>query len=998
MKRDSRSPIWPLLIVLALIFSWQVRAPRAWQRVALTPTYELLSVAGGIPASASAEAEPREQLAEASTTGVERYDAGRVLAARGLPAKFEESSADTPQPTAPAVPESPSPIPTSARLAAVDHSTEFGTDGDGSTPAPRAGGGTFPRQTDLDDHSSPIWSETSDQRLVAARAGDLAPQELAITRVGASRAAAVSSRSSRGAWSFDPPDGLVSAAPLPAVSVPGARSVPDLADDPSYPTAGQAAEAGEGPGSAEIVSMSGSEAGEERSIRETAPPAEEDFLRQERRTDAVRPRLAHTDLAPAGPWAGESSLPRRSLVRENLAAWPYPVALITRLEILSELAPHHALWSQRVQRALHTLSQLDSLTSAEVAQTLAHLQDHARHGQSLAERTEDEAVRNALARAVHSLRRRLAVWQQIHDVAAARETPHAFSLSDSLQLRQVLHDLEASLENVRHRRDWMEYLQVAEAWRLENMASSLDTTAIRRIARGILGRLEYARLSPAQREFLEQPAFRAYRRELKHLAAEPVDFRGLLQHLEDYELRGLTEPAHWVAQAQQNLRWSHHEPVVRLGREVDAYYRNANFRVAFSAELLRRLMPEPDSREEPIDEHILGIRTRGSSESLTQLRVGFRPSDSSWQLRLLADGDVASLTTASQGPATFYTRGRSRFRAEKPITIDAGGIRWGRTEVGVDSDTALAGLRTDVDGVPLLGDIVQNIATRQYRSRTPAAELEAQQLLAQRVRSMLDAEVEQRIEELQGKFLAHFYRPLYHLDLNPVALEMRTTETRGIARYRLAGPHQLGAHTPRPLAPADSVLSVQMHESVVNNVIEQLGWQGRRMPLDTVYAELAQLFGLPTIQPPDDLPEDVMVRFAERNPLRLAFEDGRVRITLGLAELSQGRNRWRNFVVRVHYQPVPEDPRVDLARDQYVELMGRLGLGDQIALRGIFSRVFSREKPIGLLTRFLEDDARMHGLALTRMEIGDGWLAVAIGPKRYFRRALPLPVAFRIAD
>ena len=946
MRHDSRSHIWPLLIILAFAFVWQVRAPRTWYRVALAPTDELLSVGTIV-------GEP--QLAQTNRTGASRTGAEEL---RTGPELAGESEA-------------------------------IGT-------ASRTGTETFTAQSDATIHVPLMRESATRHTWTASYSCDLAPQELAVRRVRVDRDATRSSRVPEAARVFDPLEPLFSSAAISGVSAPVVR----------YPTISRGEDTfSEDPLSAEALvngpagAVTPTEAEEDGpGFRETAPPAEAEFLREEQKSHAVRSRLAIGDPATAGPRAGESSLPRRSLARENLTDWPYPAALLARLDRLTEFAPHHAIWSQRVQRELLALSQLDSLGSTGVARTLERLQDHARHGQSLAERTEEESVRNALARAVHGLRRRLAVWQRIHDVAAARESPKAIYLGDSLQLRQVLNDLEASLENVRHRRDWMEYLQVAEARRLENAASALDTATTRQIAQGILGRLEYARLSPAQRRFLEQPAFQAYSRELKHLAAEPVDYRGLMHQLEDYETRGLTESAHWVARAQQNLRWSHQEPVVRLGREVDAYYRNANFRVAVSADMLRRLMPEPHSREEPIDEHILGIRTRGRSESLTRVHVGFQPSDSSWQLRLLANGQVASLTTASQGPATFYTRGRSEFQAEKPITIDGGGIRWGQTDVWVDSDTALAGLRTDADNVPLLGDIVQNIATRQYRSRTPAAEREAKQLLAHRVRTMLDQEVEKSIQELQDKFRTHFYRPLYHLALNPVALEMRTTEARVIARYRLAGPHQLGAHTPRPLAPADSVLSVQMHESSLNNLIEQLGWQGRRMPLRDVYCELAQLFGLPDIQPPDDLPEDVIVRFAKRNPLRLAFEDGRVRITLGLAELSQGRHRWRNFVVRVHYQPVPEDPQVDLVRDQYVELMGRLRLGDQIALRGIFSRVFSREKPIRFITRYLKDDPRMHGLALTRMEIGDGWLAVAIGPRQYFRRAFPLPVALRIAD
>ena len=167
----------------------------------------------------------------------------------------------------------------------------------------------------------------------------------------------------------------------------------------------------------------------------------------------------------------------------------------------------------------------------------------------------------------------------------------------------------------------------------------------------------------------------------------------------------------------------------------------------------------------------------------------------------------------------------------------------------------------------------------------------------------MDKEVRQQLDAACQRFNDHFYGPLHQLGLQPLPLEMRTTEQRVIARYRLAGFHQLAAHTPRPLAPGDSWLSIQMHESAANNFLDQLGWAGKQLSLTDAYRQIGELFRYPQIQPPQDLPGEVSVR--SPNGIRFAsrFETDASTVTLDVTELTFERRTWKNFVVRVHYQP-----------------------------------------------------------------------------------------------
>ncbi|MCH5374089.1 MAG: hypothetical protein JJ992_08935 [Planctomycetes bacterium] len=716
-------------------------------------------------------------------------------------------------------------------------------------------------------------------------------------------------------------------------------------------------------------------------LQSVAPPSEDMGSDDSSPPPTPAIRIADRNQTP-GPPTESRDLVRARLTdssTDRIASWPRCPTLTEGLLKLKEYPPA-APWCDAVLTELDALAQFDTLSADAVGLSLKNLQQLAREGQTQVAPVQSTARRNQWGRCVHGLERRLTIWQRIHDIAAARTIPVTITVRDSMHLTSVLDSVESKLKMVKHGEPWRQYLLVDQARTLTDLEADLDTAATRHLAGQILRRMEYSRLTPSQREFLQQDSFLAYSQELKHLAADAVDYFQLMEDLEDYEIQPTAECSMRIAAAQQALRWAHDEPLVRLGQDLDGRYRNANLRLAVSRDLINRWMPASEPAQLPIDETILGIRTRGCSETVARLKVGMIPSPYAWRFYLQADGEVASETAASQGPATFYTRGMSRFLAEKQIIVQPEGVEQRSAAVVAESNTGLAGLQTGVDSVPILSDIVQAIAAHQYQLRAREAEREAKNRLAWRIGETIDQQVRQQVEQMQSRFTNHFQQPMQKLGLNPIPLEMQTTEQRVIARYRLAGYHQLAAYTPRPLAPSNSLLSLQVHESAVNNTIAQFGWSGQRVNLRDVYSQLSTLFSAPKLVIPEDLPDDVTIRFADRNPVRVAFQDGRVTLTLGLSELSQGRKRWRNFVVRVHFEPAPDDPNADLVRDQYVELIGRLAFRDQIALRGVFSRVFSREKPIALVSRILAEEPRLAGLEISQLEIDDGWLALAIAP------------------
>jgi len=409
------------------------------------------------------------------------------------------------------------------------------------------------------------------------------------------------------------------------------------------------------------------------------------------------------------------------------------------------------------------------------------------------------------------------------------------------------------------------------------------------------------------------------------------------------------------------------------------------------------MIPAQSPQLEAVEDTILGAWVSGQAQTNTKVRVVLNPDKHRWNVGLEAVGEVASDTASSKGPATFYQRGWSFVRARKRLTVDRRGIRLFSTEAEANASNDLNDFETDFDGIPLLGGLIRSIARNQYDNSQSAAKSEVESKIIGRATTQLDSQVEKQLEKSKQDFQVKVLKPLRELNLEPTPVEMETTTDRLIARYRLAGREEVGAHTPRPQAPADSMLSVQIHETAMNNVLDQLKLHGRRIELFELYKEVSNRF-LPTrkIEVPEDLPENVYVTFADNDPIRVDCQDGHVRLTIHLKELAQEgtRNRWTNFTVHAYYAPSADQLDANLYRDGIIELIGDnrpLSLGQRTLLSGIFAKVLSKNRKLHVINRQIAEAPQLRDQQVTQFVIHDGWIGVALGPKAPGRQASMTP-------
>lgn len=688
------------------------------------------------------------------------------------------------------------------------------------------------------------------------------------------------------------------------------------------------------------------------------------------------------------PWPSSDPLAEAS-------QWPQATGLIEQVQAVAAATPPAAAWAEQVQTELARLRACGTLGDPRVPEALLALRQLAEEAKVLAAGS-DEAGRSRLLRAGYALVRRLVIWDQVHQLAARPGVPAA-PVVDRRAWQQTMAEVEALLGATETAAAWRKYLLLEAAVQRFD-APDVPPVVQRQLARDILHRLHSTQLSRVQEQFLRLPPFDRLREQLLVRASQTPDLAQLLARIEQYEAeQERSAPARALARDYDVLRWSADPQVRELADTVNAYYRNANVRVALSQELVNRLLPQQDQRTEPVEDSILGAWVSGQAQTNTRLRLVLLPDEHRWNLGLEAVGQVASHTASSKGPATFYQQGWSIFRARKRLTVDRRGIRLFSAEAEANSDNRLSDFETDFDGIPLLGGLIRAIARNQYESSQPAAKIEVEGRIIVRAASELDQQVARRLEQARQALQTKVLRPLQELQLEPTAVDLATTADRLIARYRLAAREELSAHTPRPQAPGDSMLSVQIHQSAFNNVLEQLHLEGRRVELTALYREMAARFSpQTTIHVPEDLPENVYVTFADEDPVRIDCQQGRVRLTIRLAELTQEgtRNRWTHFTVRAYYAPSADQLEANLVREGIIELIGDnrpLPIGQRVALSGIFNKVLSRNRKLSIINQQLAQSPHLADQQVTQFVIHDGWIAVALGPQAPGRQAAMHP-------
>ncbi len=644
-------------------------------------------------------------------------------------------------------------------------------------------------------------------------------------------------------------------------------------------------------------------------------------------------------------------------------------------------------WQREVNDQLEQLRQLPSIASPESAAVLGRLDRLARSGYEAAEAVTDRQLQVSGLCAAHALLRRVAVWTAAHHATTAVSSwvgDEDLNWGSREQIDRLIEQVDADTAQTQDADGWARYLLLDD---LIQANRSEGEPQRRIVAQRFLSRLTWHGLSESQRRWVERESINALEAVVRRWAVAPVDYASLLGQLERQESDAIDLGGIDVARAVQSLRYATSPEAVELAATINAYYRNANIRLAISDTLINRLIPEVDARVEPVRQRILGADVRGQSHVDSQLAVRLIPSPSSWRMQLETSGRVRADTASRSGPVSIRTGSDADFVSTTPLEFTRLSATAGGTHVDVGSNTRIRGVDTDYDSVPLIGSLVREIAVNRYHSLAP----QAKQIQHGQIRAGVSSEIDQRVtkqlHDASDSLTRHLIGPLGSLGLNPMVVDLQTTPQRLTARYRIGGDWQLAAFTPRPRAPSNSLVSVQIHQSALNNTLETVLPAGQSNTIQEISSNLKALFAFPEPAAPsdaqdNDLADDTIIHFASTRPITIEIEDDLLWVTLRVMRLSrEDAIDLRRFIVRVAYRCETDGLHAHLVRDGHLRISGPgMSMRDRLPARAIFNKVFSTQRPLPLTPAAMAEHPAMEGLVITQLELRDGWIGIAIGP------------------
>jgi len=704
-------------------------------------------------------------------------------------------------------------------------------------------------------------------------------------------------------------------------------------------------------------------------------------------TAEVRPRDVETKKPIARVVAAFDDVPvldppraKPSSAEPPHQVWPRAAALI---DVLGELKrqPEFADWAEGVLRRLALLADPTEMGGADSDRILRDLQVDWRDLDRTLARRKPVRRHRVARQAKYALRRRLDLWQAAHHAALAVEDGNPVPAVDPQRMLPVLDAAERQLAADEVLPAWQRYLLLSGLRRAATDRGDHMKKHRRELAQLILKRLRSPKLNEKQRAFLDRPDFTRFEAEVIRWAIEPMPVVRLLATVEDFEQRQGDVAAVILAYQGHRLLADSQPELVELGRAIAKHYLGANVRLAVTDTMINRLAPGSRVENDDVSDYIAGARVLGRQQTRARVGVRLHPDAERLKLGIRVRGRIDSDTVARSSIARFYNDGSSEFEAEKIVELDPNNLSVRPARVRVDAGSTLRGVETDLDFIPIVGLLIRDYAVREHYSRLPRANREIEQRISQQVEEKLDREVQTQLKKLRRTFRRRVAEPLEELKIDAQATATETTDERLIAHYRLSTRGQLAGYSARPWAPAASLISAQVHQSAVNNLLARLELEGKQFTLSQLFRTVSQRLALGEVTPPEDLPPDAELRFAKREALRVRFTAGRAEVTLRLASLKQGRRRWRNLVVRAFYDPVIDGRRARLDRTRSIELSGRrLSFGDQLVLRGVFSKLFSRNRPLPLVPKRLAEHPQLADQHVTQLIVDAGWLAIAIGP------------------
>jgi hypothetical protein len=396
-----------------------------------------------------------------------------------------------------------------------------------------------------------------------------------------------------------------------------------------------------------------------------------------------------------------------------------------------------------------------------------------------------------------------------------------------------------------------------------------------------------------------------------------------------------------------------------------------------SARFLADLLHREIKLSQQVVDTILNMTTRGNAQIDCQIGIELVPNPQVAQVRLTASGQaIMNDTIGTMRSIQVSSSSRTQINGAKEVFFNPQGLRL--LPARSDCRTSL-----QINDIDANRRIVERLAWRRADRMQPQAEQEVSRRIARRAEQQIDAQAGKPLAQLNEAYVDEVYAPLVRQGAFPEMRLSTTPEHLSITLFSQIS----DARGPSPPAPAFDV-AVCLGDSFVNALFAPL-LAGKTIT-DRQLANLMQtLIGqTPRALWIHERAEPWSLTAAKERPLSLAFDEGRVSITLridGAARGEQHLDRPLEIAAAYSLAITRDGPRLTRLGEVSVAFSDDdarpTDEGADGELRQFLHRKFVGVFPAELYFDGLTPPAggswsKFRQLTLTRFSSGHGWLAI----------------------
>ncbi|MEN6457800.1 MAG: hypothetical protein ABFC63_02630 [Thermoguttaceae bacterium] len=370
----------------------------------------------------------------------------------------------------------------------------------------------------------------------------------------------------------------------------------------------------------------------------------------------------------------------------------------------------------------------------------------------------------------------------------------------------------------------------------------------------------------------------------------------LAKSLHAYGVKPTTEDALTISESIRWLQSAHQCPT--LVAAIQTQLVQPNLFVHLSPELVGAGLAERVDDTMPVEDCILGTTIHGTAHTVGQSRSELVDDDEAGVINLLFRGMTHSENVGYHGRITICSTAAVNLSACKSLRMTADGLSALPT-------VSAANVATDIGDIqsPKGRRIVERMASKRADKMKPEAESIAARHAEQRLNDRIDARAVEPIEKANEKYVEKFQRPFTERKLFPETLRFSTTSGAFTVTAIQAGGGKVAAPSAPPsVAAQDAVMTLQLHESMINNLAFD-ALAGRTIYEGKVQAAAINLLGrLPDKMKGDDDGKPWAITFAPRQPISVSFVDDGFRVTIRGAKYFKGNEGYPAMDISAVYK------------------------------------------------------------------------------------------------